>query len=99
MQRRTLWLIASIAGVGLATLAFGGGLLVLAMSLVGDGALTAVETLPAAGLQALSLALGVALTLHGWAGWEGRSSHPFNPPPLTLPAGPVQRRDTVQGSG
>ncbi len=79
MQRRTLWLVAGIAGAALATLACGGGLLVLALALAGRGALTAAETLPVAGMMALGLELGVPLMLHGWAGWQGRPSRPFNP--------------------
>jgi len=79
MQRRVLWLTAGIAGATLATLSCGGGLLVLALVLTGRGTLTTAETLPAAGMMALGLELGIPLALHGWAGWQGRPSCPFNP--------------------
>lgn len=82
MQRRVLWLIACILGGGSALLAltFGVGLLVLALLLSGEGALTVAEVLPAAGVIALGLGLGISLALQGWAGWRGRPSRPFDPP-------------------
>jgi len=72
VQRRALWLIVGIAGGALVPLGFGGGLLVLVLTLAGGGTLTAAETLPAAAIMALGPGLGVPLTLHGWAGWQAR---------------------------
>ena len=79
MERRALWLIVSIAGGVLVLLGFGGGLLVLATSLVGGRVLTANEALPVAGMMAVGLGLGIPLTLQGWAGWRVRPSRPFSP--------------------
>jgi hypothetical protein len=79
MRRRALWLIVGIAGSALIPLAFGGGLLALALIFAGKGTLTAAETLPAGAMTALGLGLGVPLTLHGWAGWQMRPSRPFSP--------------------
>lgn len=79
MERRALWLIVGIAGGVLILLGFGGGLLVLAVSLVGRGLLTTTEALPVAGMMAVGLGLGVPLTFQGWAGWLARPSRPFSP--------------------
>ncbi len=74
-----MWLVVGIASIILSVLACGGGLLILALVLAGGGALTAAETLPLAGVAALSLGFGVPLMLHGWAGWRARPSRPFDP--------------------
>jgi len=79
MQRSALWLIVGVISAALSVLTWAGGLLAWAAMLVSGVAPTAAETLPLAGLLALSLAFGVPLVLHGWAGWRGRSSRPFNP--------------------
>lgn len=52
----------------------------LAAALVSGVALSAAETLPLAGLMALSLLLGVPMMSHGWAGWRDRPSRSFDPP-------------------
>jgi hypothetical protein len=77
MQRRPLWLIAGIAGASLVVLGVGGGLLALALVLVGGGNPAATDTLPVAGLLALGLGLGLPLSVQGWAGWLARPSRPF----------------------
>jgi len=79
MQRRTLWLIVGIAGGALGMLGLGGGLLALALTVVGGSTLTAAESLPLAGIMAFGLVLGIPLALHGWAGWQERPSRLFNP--------------------
>lgn len=78
MQRRALWLIIGIVGGLLAILLFGSGL-ALAIFLASRGRLTAAETMPVAGVMALSLELGVPLALQGWHGWQARPSRPFSP--------------------
>jgi RsiW-degrading membrane proteinase PrsW (M82 family) len=40
------------------------------------------EPLPAAGMVGLGLCLGLPQMLQGWAGWQARSSRPFNPSPV-----------------
>ena len=80
MQRRMLWLAVAIAGGALALLGFAGGFVALAWTLAEGLALTATVTLPAAGMAALGLGLGVPLGLHGWGGWRARPSRPFEPP-------------------
>jgi len=80
MQRRVLWLVVGIGCAALSVLTCGGGLLLLAVALVDGVALTATETLPLAGLMALSLLFGVPMVLYGWAGWRDRPSRSFNPP-------------------
>lgn len=80
MRRSAPWLIIAIASLLLSTLTCGGGLLTLIAFLVGGPAPTAAETLPLAGLMALSLMLGVPLMWHGWAGWRDRPSRAFVPP-------------------
>jgi len=79
MHRSTLWLIVVIFSLVLSVLTCGGGLLTLALFIISAGPLTPTETLPLAGVLALSLGLGVPLLLHGWAGWRGRPSRQFNP--------------------
>jgi hypothetical protein len=78
VQRRALWLIIGIVGGILAILLFGSGL-VLALIFASRGKLTAAETLPVAGMMALSLGLSVPLMFQGWNGWQARPSRPFNP--------------------
>jgi len=78
VQRRALWLIIGIVGGLLAILLFGSGL-ALAIFLASRGRLTAAETMPVAGVMALSLELGVPLALQGWHGWQARPSRPFSP--------------------
>ncbi len=77
MRRRAFWLIIGIVGGLCAILFFGSGLAV-ALLLAGRGRLTATETLPVAGMMALSLGLGVPLALQGWNGWQARPSRPFS---------------------
>lgn len=84
MEHRTLWLFVGIGGGALVLLGCGGGLLVLAFLLASESALTAVETLPLAGVIGLGLGFGFVLMLHGWAGWRARPSRPFNPPRVWL---------------
>jgi hypothetical protein len=78
VRPRALWLIIGIVGGLLAVLLFGSGL-ALALFLASRGRLTATETLPVAGMMALSLELGAPLALHGWHGWQARPSRPFSP--------------------
>ena len=84
MQRSVLWLVVGIASLLLSTLTWAGGLLTWAAILVSGTPPTAAETLPLAGLLALSLAFGIPLALHGWAGWRGRPSRPFAPSRIWL---------------
>jgi RsiW-degrading membrane proteinase PrsW (M82 family) len=79
MRHRAVWLIAGIAGGILVLLGCAGGLLALAVILAGGEALSVAQSLPVAGMMALGLGLGVPLVLHGWAGWQMRSSRPFRP--------------------
>ena len=79
MWHRAVWLIASIAGGILFLLGCVGGLLALVVILAGGEALSVAQSLPVAGMMALGLGLGVPLVLHGWAGWQMRSSRPFRP--------------------
>ncbi len=79
MQRRVFWLVVSVMGVVLASMGVGGGLLMLVLTLVGGEPLPVTETIPVAGIVGVGLGFGLALTLHGWASWQGRSSRPFNP--------------------
>ncbi len=78
-QRRSLWLIVGLVGGVLVLLCLGVGFPLLVWGLVHVGTLTTAETLPAAAVVALGLGLGAPLMLHGWAGWQARPSHPFNP--------------------
>jgi hypothetical protein len=85
MQRRALWLVASLVGGTVAALGSGLGLLVLASGLLGPigvgsgNGLTVTQTLVAAGLTALALGLGIPLAIHGRAGWLGSPSRSFAP--------------------
>jgi len=79
MRRSALWLIVAIASLLLSALTCGGGLLVLATLFLNGLTPTVAETLPLAGLVALSLMCGVPLMWHGWAGWRGRPSCQFDP--------------------
>ena len=79
MRRRTLWLFAGIAGVGLVLLGCGGGLLALVWMLAGESAPTGSETLPVAGMIGWGLGFGVPLIMHGRAGWRARPSRSFSP--------------------
>ena len=65
MEHRMLWLFVGIGGGALVLLGCGGGLLVLAFLLASENALTAVETLPLAGVIGLGLGFGLLLMLHG----------------------------------
>lgn len=78
MRRRALWLIIGIFGGLLAILLFGSGL-AMVLFLASRGKLTADETLPVAGMIALSLGLGIPLALQGWNGWQARPSRSFSP--------------------
>ena len=82
-RRRTLWLIAGILGISATVLLVClGGLLALLLvfsTLVLKEPLEISGALQAAGLVAVGLAIGIPLTLAGWAGWQERSPHPFNP--------------------
>ncbi len=79
MQRRALWLVVGATGCTLALLGVGSGLVMLVLTLVGGKPLTVTETLPIAGMVGIGLGFGLALALHGWAGWQGQPSRPFNP--------------------
>lgn len=82
-RRRTLWLIAGILGISVAVLLVClGGLLALLLALsilVFEEPLEVSSVLQVAGLIALGLAIGIPLALEGWAGWQERPPHPFNP--------------------
>ena len=80
MQRRSLWFLVAIAGVGLMLLGCGGGLLALTLTITEGEPLTGVETMPIAGIVGWGFGFGIPLMLHGVAGWRGRSSRPFSPP-------------------
>lgn len=81
MQRRTLWLVIGILGcVALVMLTCVGGLMALAVLLSGPRPLTATQTMPMVGAVVVGPVLGIPLILQGWAGWQGRPSHPFVPP-------------------
>ncbi len=79
MQRRTLWLIVGIVGGCLVLLGCGGGLLASAFVFLSGDTLTAIETLPIAGMVGWGLGFGIPLMLHGWAAWQARPSQPFTP--------------------
>lgn len=79
MRPNTLWLILAIASLAVSVLTCGGGLLALALFVVGGASQGVTSVLPLAGILALSVGLGALLVVHGWAGWRGQPSRPFNP--------------------
>jgi hypothetical protein len=79
MRSRALWLVALAGGATLLLTGLGSGLLFLAIGFLDDQGLTLTETLVAASVAGGGLFFGIPLMVHGWAGWQGRSSGAFRP--------------------